>query len=135
MSVNVAALAFGLWSLFLLVALAALTVLGYRRRTRLYPDEHLLKYERCSTGNSEDKASTATFWTLQQYDEISGKPWYALLEYDSAGVFRGWTGYRPELEALARILNITPHELPPTTAQEFFIRTNISALRPIVRKP
>jgi hypothetical protein len=84
--------------------------------------------------NSEDKGDTGTFWTLQQYDDISGKAWYALLEQDAAGVLRGWTGYRPEVEALARILKITPRELPPTTSEEFFSRTNISALRPIVRK-
>jgi hypothetical protein len=93
-------------------------------------EERPLKHENHSIASNDDK----TVWTLQQYDSISGKAWYALLEQDAAGVRRGWTGYRPELEALARILNITPRELPPTTSEEFFIRTNIAALRHAVRK-
>jgi hypothetical protein len=72
------------------------------------------------------------FWTLQQYDEINGKPWCALLEQHAIGVRRGWTGYRPKLEELARMLKITPEELPPTTSREFFLRTNMFALRPLV---
>jgi hypothetical protein len=69
-------------------------------------------------------------WTLQQFDEVNGEPWCALLLCDRAGIVRGWTGYRPEIAALARIFNITPQELPPTTAQDFFLRTNITSLRP-----
>jgi hypothetical protein len=130
MSVNAAAISFDSLALSsVAVILVLFLITEYKRRSRLSLEERLLKRENASNGSNDDK--TKTFWTLQQYDEIRGKPWYALLEQDDAGIVRGWTGYRPELEALSRILNITSQELPPTTAQEFFIRTNISTLRPI----
>jgi hypothetical protein len=57
------------------------------------------------------------------------------LKQDAVGVLRGRTGYRPELEALARTLKIMPEELPPTTSQEFFLRKNMSVLRLLVKLP
>ena len=61
-------------------------------------------------------------WTLQQFCTIARRPWYALQEQTDAGIVRQFTGYRHELETLARQMNITPEELPPITEQEFFRR-------------
>ncbi|HWF65970.1 MAG TPA: hypothetical protein VN670_01620 [Acidobacteriaceae bacterium] len=135
MSVKTVSLAFDIWAFFLFAA-SVVVLLGieFKRRSRLSLEEFMLKPETPGNANSADSGGSGTFWTLQQYDDVGGNAWFALLEHDTAGVLRGWTGYRPELDALARILNVTPRELPPTTAQEFFMRTNISVLRPIVGK-
>ena len=129
MDVNTDALIFGIWAVLAVfrvaVVLVLFLVIEYKWRLRVSLEKRLLKHENHSIAGS-DKTS----WTLQQFDNLNGKPWCALLQHDAAGVLRGWTGYRPELEALARILNITPRELPVTTSEEFFIRTSISALRP-----
>lgn len=135
MNVSIVALVFDIWALFLVAVIVVLVlVIEYKRRSRLSLEERLLKHESPRFANSVDNGCSGTFWTLQQYDDIGSKAWFALLEHDATGVLRGWTGYRPELDSLARILNITPRELPPTTAAEFFIRTNLSVLRPIVGK-
>jgi hypothetical protein len=135
MSVTTVALAFDIWALFLVaVAVVLFLVAKHNRRSQLSLEEYLVKDEGHGVGNTGDNGDAGTFWTLQQYDDIGGKAWYALLEHDDAGVLRGWTGYRREMDALARTLNITLRELPPTTAQEFFMRTNISVLRPVVAK-
>ncbi len=120
-----------LWNLAsLLVAVTVpLFILEYKRQRRLYLEERLLKHERHRIDGSDGKGNEGAFWTLQQYDEIGGQPWYALLEQNADGVLRGWTGHRRELESLAKILNVAPQELPPTTSEEFFLLTNISALR------
>lgn len=131
MSVNTVALMFDIWAAFLVaVVLVLFLVTQYKRRSQLSLEERQLILERQGIANDDAK----TFWTLQQYDEISGNAWHALLEHDAAGVLRGWTGYRAELDSLARILNVTPRELPPTTPLGFFSRTNISVLRPFVGK-
>lgn len=61
-------------------------------------------------------------WTLQQFTTLPGGPWLALQEQDDAGIMRQFTGYRHELEAIARQLRVTPQELEPITEQEFLSR-------------
>jgi hypothetical protein len=61
-------------------------------------------------------------WTLQQFTTVAGKPWYALHEQTDAGVERGFTGYRYEMDELAARLGIVPEELEPTTEEEYFSR-------------
>ena len=68
-------------------------------------------------------------WTLQEFDTIKGEAWGALLLLDGGGnIVRGCTGTRSMLLTLTRILNISPHELPRTTRQEFFLRANPAIL-------
>jgi|SRR5271165_3081036 len=129
MDVTTVALILGIWASLLVAIAAPFIALAYKRR-QLWLEERLLKHERHYSDSSEGQGRCGAFWTLQQYDEIDGQPWYALLEQDGNGVLRGWTGYRQELEALMKILNVAPQELPPTTSKEFFLLTNISALRP-----
>jgi hypothetical protein len=131
MDVQTAVLAFVILAAASALMILATDLADRKARARSSIEERLLKYEARETRSSDDPPRPAV-WTLQQYDELSGKPWYALLEQDAEGIRRGWTGYRPELENLARILNVSPEELPPTTAQEFFERTNITGLRPVV---
>jgi hypothetical protein len=119
-------LTFGLLALFSVAATVVAAILLYKRPVS-FIDERPLNHQGDGIAGSDKP-----FWTLQQFDNLNGKPWCALLQHAAAGVLRGWTGYRPELEALARILNITPRELPVTTSEEFFIRAAISALRPPV---
>jgi hypothetical protein len=61
-------------------------------------------------------------WTLQQFATIAGHPWFALQRHSDAGVEQQFTGYRHEMEALAKQLGVQPEELPPTTAEEFLER-------------
>jgi hypothetical protein len=66
---------------------------------------------------------TGTFWTLQQFTVICGKPWYALQRQNDEGVLWQYTGYRHEVDAFCRKHGVTPQELPPTTEEEFFRRS------------
>lgn len=131
MDVQTAALAFVILAAGTTLMILAIDLAEGKARARSAIEERLLKYEARET-RSGDGPPPAVVWTLQQYDELSGKPWYALLEQDAGGIRRGWAGCRPELENLAKFLNVIPEELPTTTPQEFFERTNITGLRPVV---
>jgi hypothetical protein len=131
MDVQIAALVFVILAAASALMILAIDLADRKARARSSIEERLLKYEALETRSSHDPPP-AVVWTLQQYDQMNGKPWCALLEQDAGGIRRGWTGYIPELENLARFLNVRPEELPPTTAQEFFERTNITGLRPVV---
>ena len=72
------------------------------------------------TDVSEQKPST--FWTLQQFAIVAGRPWYALQEQNDGGVLAQFTGYRHQMESLAAQLGIVPEELEPTTEEEFYSR-------------
>jgi hypothetical protein len=65
---------------------------------------------------------TGALWTLQQFTEVAGKPWYALQRHSDAGIEWQYTGYRHEVDTLIRKLRIKPEELPPTTEEEFLSR-------------
>jgi hypothetical protein len=131
MDVQTAALAIVIVEVASALLILAIDPAEKKSRARSTIEERLLKYEARETRGGDDPPS-AVVWTLQPYDELSGKPWCALLEQDAGGIRRAWTGYRSELENLARFLNVSPEELPPTTAHEFVVRTNISGLRPVV---
>lgn len=61
-------------------------------------------------------------WTLQEFTQVAGKPWYALQQHSDAGVQRQYTGFDHEMTALCRTLRVTPERLPPTTEEEFLKR-------------
>jgi hypothetical protein len=59
-------------------------------------------------------------WTLQQFSEVAGKPWYALAERDETGnVVRQFTGYRGEMDEFARQYGLKPRELPAIAESQF----------------
>jgi len=59
-------------------------------------------------------------WTLQQFSEVAGKPWYALAERDEKGnVVRQFTGNRGEMDEFARQHGLKPRELPATAESQF----------------
>jgi hypothetical protein len=63
-----------------------------------------------------------SFWTLQAFATVAGRSWYALQRQSDAGIERQYTGYAPELQALAARLGIQPEELGAATEEEFFRR-------------
>ena len=66
--------------------------------------------------------SGSIIWTLQEFTQVAGKPWFALQEHTDAGVQRQFSGYKHELAALCRKLRISPERLAPTTEEEFIKR-------------
>jgi len=63
-----------------------------------------------------------THWTIQQFSEVCGRPWYALQKQDDGGVIQGFTGYRHELTALCELHGIEPEELEPISEAEYLRR-------------
>ena len=59
-------------------------------------------------------------WTLQQFCEVGGKPWYAMAERDEKGnVVRQFTGNRGEMDEFARQHGLKPRELPAIAESQF----------------
>lgn len=63
-----------------------------------------------------------SFWTMQQFTTVAGKPWFALQKQSDKGLLWQFTGYRHEIDRLCIKHGITPVRLPPTTEEEFFCR-------------
>ncbi len=69
-------------------------------------------------------------WTLQQFSEVAGKPWYALAERDETGnVVRQFTGYRGEMDEFARQYGLKPRELP-AIAESQFLSEQMKSVKP-----
>ncbi len=76
-------------------------------------------------GGEADKPDTAgegTYWTVQQFTTIAGKPWYALQQREGDQAIQKFTGDRDEIDRLCRKFKIEPQELEPVTEEEFFSR-------------
>jgi len=67
-------------------------------------------------------ATAGEHWTLQQFTEVAGEPWYVLQEYSTGFVERQWTGGLREIDALVHKMGIAPEKLPPTTGKQFYRR-------------
>lgn len=63
-----------------------------------------------------------TYWTVQQFAVIAGRPWYALQERIGNDAIQQFTGHRSEIDALCCKFNIVPEELKPVTEEEFYSR-------------
>jgi len=67
-------------------------------------------------------------WTLQQFTEVAGKPWYALAERDEKGnVVRQFTGNRGEMDEFAQQHGLKPRELPAIAESRFLAEQMKSA--------
>ncbi len=72
----------------------------------------------------QDMQSSHNHWTVQQFAEVAGQPWYALQEHGPDGIERQYTGYAHEVAELAATLKVSPRQLPPTTEETFYASLN-----------
>jgi hypothetical protein len=69
-----------------------------------------------------DSGGEGTYWTVQQFATIAGKPWYALQQREGDHAIQQFTGNRDEINRLCGKFRITPRALEPVTEEEFFSR-------------
>ena len=80
----------------------------------------------------EDTAGS--FWTLQEFIRMGSNAWYALQKHTESGIERQYTGFKHEMDNLARAMGVTPKSLPPTTEQHFWRTYNFDE-QPRMREP
>lgn len=68
-------------------------------------------------------AAAGFFWTLQEFARVGRSPWYALRQHTKTGIERQYTGFKHEMETLAKALGIVPRLLPETTEARFWSST------------
>lgn len=67
-----------------------------------------------------DQQASQSNWTIQQFAEVAGQPWYVLQEHGPDGVQRQYTGYAHEVAELAATIHVSPRQLPATTEEAFY---------------
>jgi hypothetical protein len=70
----------------------------------------------------EKEEACLTLWTVQQFATVCGQPWFALQKQNDGGVEWCFTGYRHEVDELARKLGVRPVELGPIAEDEYYRR-------------
>ncbi len=70
---------------------------------------------------NQSQEEAESFWTVQQFSEINGKPWLALREHNLDGTIqRQYTGTTEEIAALTAANNISARPLAAISEERFY---------------